>query len=133
MVAYLNMGEMEKIDALQGFIAGAYTNLVIWLGWLEKGDKDKADPYLKKAIEQFGASYDETKKIAALLEKPVGKISQSLYNLDILPEDKRVLYVVFARMYPGEQKTLLRWAELMNFSLTYPHHFLEKTIKRMKQ
>lgn len=135
MIAYLNTGQIDKIEALPGFNeqAGAYTNLVLWLGWMDKGDKEKAAPYLKKAKELFDMSYNETKEIAALLEIPAGKIAPKLYNLDILPEDKRVLYTVFARLYPRERQELLRWAQKMNYSFSYPHYFLETVIKSMKR
>ncbi len=131
-IAYLNRGEMEKAEALPGIkeSADGYTCLLYWLGWLEKGGAEKASEWLNRAKEKFLASSGEDKVVGQLLEKPGRRIANRLYDLEILPNYKRILYAVFARLYPNERRTLLAMARKMNYSLEFPHHFLSKIINR---
>jgi hypothetical protein len=130
-IAYLNQGEMEKAEALPGTKAKAdsYTCLLYWLGWIEKGQTEKASEWLKRAKKKFLASSGEDKVVGQLLEKPGGRIANRLYDLEILPNNKRILYTVFSRLYPNERGTLFAMARKMNYSLEFPHHFLSKIIK----
>lgn len=130
-IVYLNQGEMEKTEALPGIkeSADGYECLLYWLGWLEKGGAEKASEWLNRAKEKFLASSGEDKVVGQLLEKPGRRIANRLYDLEILPDSKRVLYAAFARLYPNERRTLLAMARKMNYSLEFPHHFLSKIIR----
>jgi tetratricopeptide (TPR) repeat protein len=130
-IAYLNRGEMEKLEELpiMKVTIDGYNCLLFWLGWLEKDNPEKAEPWLKLAKERFLASTDDENKVGKWLERPAGKIAPELLELAVLPEYKRILYAAFIRLFPKERRALQAGAKKMNFSLTYPHHFISKIIK----
>jgi hypothetical protein len=132
---YLNRGDMEKLDAIPGITenSDSYSALLYWLGWLEKGNPQKASQWLIQAKEYFqGSSDDEEKQVGQWLEKPSPGFRDQLDELSILPEAKRILYTAFARLYSRERKKMLARAEKMNYLPRIPHHFLAKTIRKMK-
>lgn len=128
-VVYLNRGDMEKLDALPEIAESTdgYGALLYWLGWMEKGDPDKAAPWLKQAKEYFqGSSVREEREVGRWLVKPGPGITAQLDEVMILPESKRTLYAAFSRLYPPRGKALLARAEKMNYMPTFPYHFLKR-------
>lgn len=78
------------------------------------------------------ASNFADKRVAALLECPGGNIAYQLLALETLPNKKRTFYNAFARLCPKQRQTLLTKAEQMNFTVTFPYHFLDAMVERMK-
>ena len=132
---YLNRGEMAKTESLPGIekTMDRYDCLLYWLGWLDKGQPDKAGRWLEKAREKFCLSKDEDRVVGDWLDKPCPGIVERLLDLTVHFDQKRILYPVFARLCPRERSALLAMAEKLNFSLVFPHHFLAKTIRGMKK
>jgi hypothetical protein len=135
-VAYLNLGKMEEAEKLPGIkeTSDAYMCLLYWLGWLEKGNTQKASPWLYQAVKKFQASSFDEKIIGELLknQKPGKNLVNQLADLTIDVNSKRVLYAVFARLYPSMRRQLLPLAKKLNHLYQFPYHFLEKTINRIK-
>lgn len=135
-VAYINLGKMEEAEKLPGIkeTSDGYTCLLYWLGWLEKGNTQKAAPWLHQAVKKFQASSFDEKIIGELLknQKPVKNLVNQLADLAIDVNSKRVLYAAFARLYPSMRPQLLSLAEKLNHLYQFPYHFLKKTINRMK-
>lgn len=135
-VAYLNLGKMEEAEKLPDIkeTADGYTCLLYWLGWLEKGNSQKASPWLHQAVKKFlGSSFDEN-IVGELLknQKPGKNLINQLADLTIDINSKRVLYVAFARLYPSMRPQLLPLAEKLNHLYQFPYHFLKKIINQMK-
>jgi hypothetical protein len=135
-IAYLNLGKMEEAEKLPGIkdTSDGYTCLLYWLGWLEKGNSQKAAPWLHQAVKKFQASSFDEKIIGELLknQKPVKNLVNQLADLTIDLNSKRILYTAFARLYPSMCRQLLPLAEKLNHLYQFPYHFLKKTIDRMK-
>lgn len=135
-VAYINLGKMEEAEKLPGIKerSDGYTCLLYWLGWLEKGDTQKAALWLNQAVKKFQASGFDEKIIGELLknQKPPKNLVNQLADLTIDVNSKRVLYAAFARLYPSMRPQLVPLAEKLNHLYQFPYHFLKKTINRMK-
>ncbi|MGD2091647.1 MAG: hypothetical protein PVH61_36070 [Candidatus Aminicenantes bacterium] len=135
-VAYLNLGKMEEAEQFPSIkeTADGYTCLLYWLGWLEKGNTQKASPWLHQAVKKFQASNFDEQIVAELLknQKPGKNLINLLADLTIDINSKRVLYVAFARLYPSMRPQLLPLAEKLNHLYQFPYHFLKKIINRMK-
>ena len=135
-IAYLNLGMMEEAEQLPGIkeTANGYMCLLYWLGWLDNGNTQKAAPWLDQAVKKFQASRFDEKILGEWLEnqKPVENLVNRLADLSIDVNSKRILYVVFARLYPAMRPQLLLMAEKLNHLYQFPYHFLKKIINRMK-
>lgn len=135
-IVYLNLGKMEEAEKLTGIkeTSDGYMCLLYWLGWLDKGNTQKAEPWLHQAAKKFQASGFDEKIIGELLknQKPGKNLVSQLTNLTIDINFKRILYAAFARLYPSMRSQLLPLAEKLNHLYQFPYHFLKKTINRMK-
>ncbi|MCP5103269.1 MAG: hypothetical protein GY950_07820, partial [bacterium] len=142
-IIYLNRGDMGKLGPVPGKILSiediereldGYTALLYWLGWLEKGNPQEALKWLKWAGKYFRESvHSAEKQVGQWLGKSNGLDIKQLDEVLILPEEKRILYTAFARLYPHQRKKLLARAQKMNYLRRFPYHFLSKTIGRMKR
>jgi hypothetical protein len=123
------MEEAEKLPGIKETSDG-YRCLLYWLGWLEKGNTQKASPWLHQAVKKFQDSSFEEKIVGELLknQKPGENLMNQLADLNIDLNYKRILYVAFARLYPSMSRQLLPLAEKLNNLYQFPYHFLEKTI-----
>ncbi|MCP4215375.1 MAG: hypothetical protein GY765_12005 [bacterium] len=130
--SYLILGQMEKQESLYDAekCQDGYRCLLCWLGWLEKGNKEKAAPWLARAEEIFPGGSNEEKAVGRLLKEKPSDIIDILSTLRSNPENKRILYVAFSRLYPKQRRKLLKEAKKMNYLLRFPHFFLEKLIKK---
>ena len=133
-IAYLNQGEMDQLEKLVGGkkYHGSYDCLLYWLGWLEKGDSQKASAWMDRAVEGFNKSSLDNKIIAEWLRQPGKDLLAQLDNLSEEIEYKRILYTAFARLYPQKRREFLARAEKMNYLIVFPYHFLAKIIKGLK-
>lgn len=135
-VAYLNLGKMEEAEKIPNIkeTADGYTCLLYWLGWLEKGNSQKASPWLHQAVKKFQTSSFDENIVGELLknQKPGKNLINQLADLTIDINSKRVLYVAFARLYPSMRPQLLPLAEKLNHLYQFPYHFLKKIIYQMK-
>ncbi|MCU0289454.1 MAG: hypothetical protein MUF15_24035, partial [Acidobacteria bacterium] len=132
VLIYLIRGEMEKIEPFLSIIKenlDGYGFLLYWLGWMEKDEPKKAEAWFTQASQYFLASPFVNEKLVGQWLKDSNRIQDIVTRLDeleVLPDLKRVLYTAFAQLCPGERTILLDRAEKMNYSLRFPHPFLEK-------
>jgi tetratricopeptide (TPR) repeat protein len=131
-IAHMNLLEMEQVENLFKEGTDKYNSLLLWLGWMQKGDKNRASFWKNKAQKAFLSAMDEENQVGKFLNQKVTRIGPELKELTIHPDYKRILYTTFAVLYPKERRLLLDWARKLNFNPDFPHFFLEKIMNGLK-
>lgn len=129
-----NLLEAEKnIDYKKDDFNG-YDFLLLYLSCIIKGNTNKADIWLKDAVLYFEAGTKEDIRLAKLIEEKSNDdkdIIESINNLTIYPNYKRIVYLVMANLYPNKKNDLIRLAGKFNYNLSFPHYYINKTIQKL--
>lgn len=111
----------------------AYALLCQALAWSERGDAAAAAAAREKAIEQLRRGRRQDRDAADVLAKGEAWTSQ---DLDRLPHHSRlrsISLVALAESCPNPPAALLDLAEKVNYDPRFPHHYLRRTIDRLRQ
>jgi len=135
LIAHLNLGNMDKAEKYVGDVntTDGYQALIFWMGWLRKGNIQKAGQWLERAIKDFGASQFDEKKFARLLKNPQEITLKEVDDITMDINLKRTVLTAAARLSPRYRADLLKRAEQLNIKRQFPFQFLTDEMIRLKK
>lgn len=110
----------------------AYALLCQALAWSERGDAAAAAAARQKAIEQLRQGRRQDRDAADVLAKGEAWTPRDLDRLSHDPRLRTISLVALAESCPTPPQALLDLAEKVNYDSRFPHHFLRRTIDRLR-
>jgi len=129
--AHLRLGQLAVLE--ESCTPADYRNgilaLTMSLGWLAKGDDEKASLWRKRAVQAFAEGTTCEKRVAALLESGPRVSVDEACDLDLDPVHGCLLLTALAAECPAHREHLLAEARKRNFACDLTHGYMRRFIE----
>lgn len=129
-LAHLQMTEAElDVQALPG-ANSAYDHLALAEGWRLAGNGAMARVEMSTTIKKFSASGTRRRTVASLLKGGCPLVLAKVDDLDLEADQKALLCICLAPLYPARRQALLTRARKLDLDLAPPHLLLKTALDR---